>query len=58
VLNEFETTGYAKFAEEFLRALKTDARPFNLTVQWGPPLDPYRAPEERANSTRRSCNCG
>ena len=47
-LNEFETTGYARFAEEFLRAAKTDARPFYLTVQWGPPHDPYRAPEEWA----------
>jgi len=46
VLNEFETTGYAKFAEEFLRAAKTDRRPFYLSVQWGPPHDPYRAPEE------------
>jgi arylsulfatase A-like enzyme len=48
VLTEFETAGYAKFAEEFVRASRTDARPFYLTVQWGPPHDPYRAPEEWA----------
>ena len=48
VLDEFETTGYARFAEEFVRTAKTDTRPFYLSVQWGPPHDPYRAPEEWA----------
>ena len=47
-LTEFETTGYAHFAEEFLRTARTDSRPFYLSVQWGPPHDPYRAPDEWA----------
>ena len=46
VLNKFEADGYADFALEFLRATKSDARPFYLTVQWGPPHDPYKAPKE------------
>lgn len=46
VLDKFETDGYADFAIEFLEAARTDRRPFYLTVQWGPPHDPYKAPEE------------
>lgn len=48
VLDKFETDGYADYAEEFLDAARTDTRPFYLTVQWGPPHDPYKAPEEYA----------
>lgn len=46
VLDKFETDGYADYAVEFLKATKTDKRPFYLTVQWGPPHDPYKAPPE------------
>lgn len=46
VLDKFETDGYADYAVEFLK--KRDERPFYLTVQWGPPHDPYKAPEEYA----------
>lgn len=46
VLEKFETDGYADYAIEFLKESKTDRRPFYLTVQWGPPHDPYAAPEE------------
>jgi arylsulfatase A-like enzyme len=48
VLDKFETDGYADYADEFLRGARSDARPFYLTVQWGPPHDPYQAPEEFA----------
>ncbi|MEN6605962.1 MAG: sulfatase [Bryobacteraceae bacterium] len=46
ILDKFETDGYADFAVEFLKGVKTDQRPFYLTVQWGPPHDPYKAPPE------------
>jgi arylsulfatase A-like enzyme len=46
VLDKFETDGYADFAVEFLRSAKISGQPFYLTVQWGPPHDPYKAPEE------------
>ncbi len=45
-LDTFETEGYARVARDFLREARPDDRPFYLTVQWGPPHDPYRAPEE------------
>jgi arylsulfatase A-like enzyme len=45
VLDKFETDAYADFAIEFLRSAKADT-PFYLTVQWGPPHDPYKAPEK------------
>jgi arylsulfatase A-like enzyme len=45
-LDTFETEGYARVACDFLREARPDDRPFYLTVQWGPPHDPYRAPEE------------
>ena len=41
---KFEAEGWADVAVEFLDAAKTDKRPFYLTVQWGPPHDPYKAP--------------
>lgn len=43
-LGKFEAEGWADLAVEFLGQTKTDARPFYLTVQWGPPHDPYKAP--------------
>lgn len=43
-LGKFEAEGWADLGVEFLEATKTDARPFYLTVQWGPPHDPYKAP--------------
>jgi arylsulfatase A-like enzyme len=43
-LTSFETEGYSDVAVEFLREARQDRRPFYLTVQWGPPHDPYQAP--------------
>ena len=43
-LGKFEAEGWADLAVEFLGHTKSDARPFYLTVQWGPPHDPYKAP--------------
>ncbi len=48
VLDKFETDGYADYAIDFLKQAGADRRPFYLTVQWGPPHDPYKAPEEYA----------
>lgn len=45
-LDTFETEGYSRVACDYLRQTRKDRRPFYLTVQWGPPHDPYRAPEE------------
>ena len=44
-LNKFEAEGWADIAVEFLDEARKDDRPFYLTVQWGPPHDPYKAPE-------------
>ncbi len=41
---KFEAEGWADVAVEFLEGTKKDSRPFYLTVQWGPPHDPYKAP--------------
>lgn len=41
---KFEAEGWADVAVEFLEGVKKDSRPFYLTVQWGPPHDPYKAP--------------
>ena len=41
---KFEAEGWADVAVEFLEGVKKDPRPFYLTVQWGPPHDPYKAP--------------
>lgn len=41
---KFEPEASGDFAEEFLRA-ESKGRPFFLTVQMGPPHDPYGAPE-------------
>lgn len=45
-INKFEAEGWADLAIEFLRGSKSDPRPFFLTVQMGPPHDPYKAPPE------------
>lgn len=42
---KFEPEASCDFAEEFLRG-QPSGRPFFLTVQMGPPHDPYGAPEE------------
>jgi arylsulfatase A-like enzyme len=45
-LDTFETEGYSRVACDYLRQSREDKRPFYLTVQWGPPHDPYKAPEQ------------
>ncbi len=45
-LGKFEAEGWADLGVEFLRGVKSDQRPFYLTIQWGPPHDPYKAPPE------------
>jgi arylsulfatase A-like enzyme len=47
-LGKFETEGWTDLGIEFLRAAKTDTRPFFLSIQMGPPHDPYKAPPEYA----------
>jgi arylsulfatase A-like enzyme len=42
----FEPEGWTDLTLEFLEGSKRDGRPFFLTVQMGPPHDPYGAPEE------------
>ncbi len=44
-INRFEPEASCDFAVEFLRKQSKD-KPFFLTVQMGPPHDPYGAPEE------------
>ncbi len=43
-LGKFEAEGWADLGVEFLEQTRQDHRPFYLTVQWGPPHDPYQAP--------------
>lgn len=45
-IKTFEAEIWADIAIDFLRQGQDDARPFFLTVQMGPPHDPYLAPEE------------
>ncbi|MEJ7609417.1 MAG: sulfatase, partial [Bryobacteraceae bacterium] len=45
-ISKFEAEGWTDLGIEFLNATKTDKRPFFLTVQMGPPHDPYKAPPE------------
>jgi arylsulfatase A-like enzyme len=45
VVNKFEPEASCDFAVEFLKSQPRD-QPFFLTVQMGPPHDPYGAPEE------------
>ena len=45
-LGKFEAEGWTDLAVGFLGAAKNDPRPFFLTIQMGPPHDPYKAPAE------------
>ena len=45
-IKSFEASAWTDIGIEFLRHTKQDARPFFLTVQMGPPHDPYIAPDE------------
>jgi arylsulfatase A-like enzyme len=45
-IHKFEAEGWTDIALEFLRQTGVDSRPFFLTVQMGPPHDPYKAPPE------------
>ncbi len=45
-LGKFEAEGWTDLVCEFLDGTKADRRPFFLTVQMGPPHDPYKAPPE------------
>ncbi len=47
-LGKFEAEGWADLGVEFLEQTRKDQRPFYLTVQWGPPHDPYKAPPHYA----------
>ncbi|MEZ5397783.1 MAG: sulfatase [Bryobacterales bacterium] len=42
----FEPEAWTDIGIEFLRQTKTDERPFFLTIQMGPPHNPYIAPEK------------
>lgn len=44
----FEPEAWTDLGIEFLRGSKKDGRPFFLTIQMGPPHDPYKAPPEYA----------
>ncbi|MYC65584.1 MAG: sulfatase [Acidobacteriia bacterium] len=45
-IKTFEASVWTDIGVEFLRQTKQDERPFFLTVQMGPPHDPYIAPDE------------
>lgn len=45
-IKTFEASAWTDLGIEFLRQAEEDPRPFFLTVQMGPPHDPYLAPEE------------
>lgn len=45
-LGKFEAEGWTDLAVEFLEGSAKDPRPFFVTVQMGPPHDPYKAPAE------------
>jgi arylsulfatase A-like enzyme len=45
-INSFEAEAWTDIGIEFLRQARDDPRPFFLTVQMGPPHDPYLAPGE------------
>ena len=44
-IKTFEAEVWADLGIEFLRGSRNDQRPFFLTIQMGPPHDPYIAPE-------------
>lgn len=45
-MRKFEAEGWTDLGIEFLRTTRQDRRPFFLTIQMGPPHDPYKAPSE------------
>ena len=45
-IRKFEAEAWTDIALDFLDTTKSDRRPFFLTVQMGPPHDPYKAPPE------------
>ena len=45
-ITKFESEAWTDIGIEFLRQTKQDSRPFFLTIQMGPPHDPYLAPPE------------
>ncbi len=45
-IKSFEAEAWTDIGIDFLRQTREDPRPFFLTVQMGPPHDPYLAPEE------------
>lgn len=45
-LDKFEAEGWTDVVCDFLDSTKQDKRPFFVTVQMGPPHDPYKAPPE------------
>lgn len=45
-IETFESEVWTDLGIEFLRQTRDDPRPFFLTVQMGPPHDPYLAPDE------------
>lgn len=45
-IKTFESEAWTDLGIEFLRQASEDSRPFFLTVQMGPPHDPYLAPDE------------
>ena len=45
-IKKFEAEAWADLGIEFLRGTQTDQRPFFVTIQMGPPHNPYLAPEE------------
>jgi arylsulfatase A-like enzyme len=44
-MEKFETEGWADLGLEFLEDSRKDGRPFFVTIQPGPPHNPYKAPE-------------
>jgi len=45
-IRRFETEIWTDLGLEFLEGSRKDGRPFYLTIQMGPPHDPYQAPPE------------
>jgi arylsulfatase A-like enzyme len=45
-IRKFEVEAWTDLGIEFLRGSRSDPRPWFLTVQVGPPHDPYKAPPE------------
>jgi arylsulfatase A-like enzyme len=48
-IRKFEAEAWTDLGIEFLRGGRSDARPWFLTIQMGPPHDPYKAPPEYAS---------